>query len=548
MSKMNVESLRKIVEAHDAYWDRQRPHMKQLKSVYETNYWDRSYDEGQIIIETSRGYEFVEGYIASLFAKNPAVVARPDLRGRGDERKAQELANQFLLSTRGIVEDASRLALIYPCSFIKFSPQGHPDVFKRVKASALPPWEVIVDCGADSWDTQRYIGHTYWVTVSEARQRWGNKQYKGQAKQDYLKKGLRDRESEENDPFQHYIRVVEVYDLVEDRLLVWSDAYSGGEKWLYDGMEVELKGGEKRKISKIPFRSIDDFPVVSIIPIYYSRLPDEPLRGYSALHRVYDQIREINISRTFQANAVRKAARQWLIKKGALDADSMSKMTQGVDGEFIEIEVDPGDTLSGMMTAVPHTPTPPEIQAYIMQVQSDLDRGSIMAPFTRGQAMTGATATEVTALASYSSSEIGRLARERDGAIELMAKTYVDIMRLYLEGDADLVVLDGKAQVLSEKDLAGDFLFFSQDGGSTPVAEQTKKAELVASVGMLAQLGVPAEEIRKEMIRVLDLPESFNPSIEQQEAAAMAAQQEQMVGGAPDQIPPEAGLTGVPLP
>jgi len=64
--------------------------------------------------------------------------------------------------------------------------------------------------------------------------------------------------------------------------------------------------------------------------------------------------------------------------------------------------------------------------------RSDINRGSILAPFSRGEA-TKATATEVAALAQYSASEIGKLARERDGAIEMISTVYLRIIALMAE-------------------------------------------------------------------------------------------------------------------
>ena len=114
--------------------------------------------------------------------------------------------------------------------------------------------------------------------------------------------------------------------------------------------------------------------------------------------------------RTYQANAVRKASRQYLVKKGALDEEQMAQITSGIDGLFVEVDE---ESLAGVMTAVPQNPTPPELEFYVNQVQRDKDKGSILAPFTRGES-SRTSATEAAALAAYTSSEIGRLATDRD--------------------------------------------------------------------------------------------------------------------------------------
>ena len=92
-------------------------------------YWLRDgYDtRGQLMVETSRAYELVESYVASLFMRDPAVVVRGDLRGRGDQDKAQALANDWLAHVRRQMEDALRLSIIYPWAALKVAPRSHPD-------------------------------------------------------------------------------------------------------------------------------------------------------------------------------------------------------------------------------------------------------------------------------------------------------------------------------------------------------------------------------------------------------------------------------------
>lgn len=504
-----------VMAEHDKLWENQRLDLWRYKCAYETRYWRRDgLRPNQLVVETPRAYEFIEGYIASLFSKNPSVVVKPDIRGRGNARVAQGLANNWLTQGRATIEDASRLALIYPSAAIKLAPVDAPDVYHRVDATPVPGWDVIVDTAATTWETQRYVGHRYWISTTDAKARWGNKDFRSQTRTDYLTQPNTRRSDRPayvpTDELHEFIQVVEVYDLVSDRLLIWSSQWKGGKEWLDDGKDVEVEG-TTQKFSQIPFRSPDGAPVLPIIPLYYSRKPDDPLCGMSALGRVYDQVQEVNLARTFQANGVRKAARQYLAKKNMLDGEAQAKIVQGLDGEVIEIELPPGEQLSGVMLPVPHNPNPPEVEAYVQMVQADLNRGSVLAPFTRGEA-TKATATEITALAAYSSSEIGRLARERDAAIERAARVYVSILSLYLDEEGnDIVMLDGEAVVIKPGDLRGDFSYYAQDGGSTPVNEAQRKSELMSAIPTLLQLGVAPSTILKEVVRTLNLPESFIP-------------------------------------
>lgn len=513
---MNItpEIIKREVADHDNRWDAVSSEMRELRDVYETRYWrGRSRLSGALVIELSLGYEFIESYIASLYAREPAVIVSPDVRVRGDAEIAGLAANYWMAKVRQTVEDATRLALIFPYAAVKLYPTDNRDVLRRVGISTIEPWDVVLDRDADSWETQRFIGHRYWVPLSDAKKTWGNKKYDARAKRQYLTTEADSDAKSTVDDYGRYVQVVEVYDMVGDRLYIWSPDYKNGDEWLYHGIKLvgyDENGDEITTVYKsIPIRTADDEPRLPISPVYMNTLPYDPLAGYSALRRVYDQIRERIFARTYQAAAVRKAARQWLVRKDSITGDNMEALVEGIDGEFIEVEGN--SKLDEVIFPVPHTPTPPEIERYSQEVQSDLDRGSIMAPFTRGEA-TKATASEVTALAAYTASEVGRMARVRDAVIESVAAIYVDMLRIYLADEPQLVTINGSTVTLKSGDLDAAFVYYAQDGGSTPVDRTVRRQELQNAVPMLQALGVPKETILSELIRVNDWPESFLPS------------------------------------
>lgn len=522
--KMTPAAARRIYEQHTEYWRKLRPEMRRLRNAYLMRYWQRSlaYD-GSLLIETSRAYEMIESYIASLFVRDPAVVVTPDIRGRGDAELTQEVSNVWIEKQRKVIENALRMALIYPAAFVKLCAQTNADVLQRVAAEPVGPWDVIVDDTASTWSGQRYVGHRYYVPIDVAKERFGAKKYAKRSFSRFLDNQGEDNEGDvpvwrrDEDPnpeqIEDYILVVEFYDLVENKLRVWSPDYSEGKEWLFKGVEVEVgvEEGAAETFDEIPFQTQSGRTVLPIIPVYLSEEPDDPLRGYSALRRVYDQVVEINTIRTFQANGIRRAARQWLVKKGVLDPEAMAKIAQGQDGEFVEVELTPGQELGSCMIPLPHTPVPQELQIYEKQVEDDFGRGSIMAPFTRGEA-TKATATEVSALAAYSASEIGRMARERDAAIAGLAEAYSVMLGVLMGDETEVVRLSNRPQVLNAKDLTGDFGFFAVDSGSTPVAEAVKKQELLNLLPVLQGLGVPNALLLEKVVRLYDLPEDFLPT------------------------------------
>lgn len=518
---MTPEMVRRIYSDHEAYWRDRRPEMRRLRNAYLMRYWQRnmSYD-ANLLIETSRAYELIESFVASLFVRDPAVVLKPDLRGHGDPELTQEVVNAWLVDARRELEDALRQSLIYPWAAIKLSPNDAKDPLRRVQVTPVGPWDVIVDEAAGSWQTQRYVGHRYYVPIEEARARYGDKDYSERTFKRYIDyqdddddaPALRRDEDPISRAIDDYVLVLEFYDLIDDRLLVWSPDYAEGKEFLFDGIDMNVGAeGVGEKFDGIPFRTVSDRPVIPIVPIYMSREPDEPLRGYSALRRVYDQVVEVNTIRTFQANGIRRAARQWMVEKGVLDPEAMSKIAQGQDGEFIEIELSQGQDLRKMIAPVPHNPVPPELQRYTEQVDDDFARGSIMAPFTRGEA-TKATATEITALAAYSASEIGRMARERDAAISQVAQSYAIMLSTLLGDDREMIRLNNRVEVLTSDDLKGDFGYYAEDSGATPMTEAVRKQELMNLIPVLQALGTPNEVILKNLVRVYGLSEDFLPA------------------------------------
>ena len=161
-----------------------------------------------------------------------------------------------------------------------------------------------------------------------------------------------------------------------------------------------------------------------------------------------------SICRTYWANAVRRDSRQYLYKEGAIDEEALAKVTAGIDGAMIAVDA---DSLDGVIRDVGVTPISTNFDRYLNYVEADLARGSVLAPFSRGEA-TKATATEITALAQYSASEIGKMARDRDEALEDIVLCYLRQLVL-LSDDGETAVLDveGEGKVLTPEGLDAKF-------------------------------------------------------------------------------------------
>jgi len=444
-----VHLIRTVLDEHNHFYDELRPELKRYRDVYENRFWQSEYmDDTMIRVETADCFSYVEGFIASLFSRNPAIVVGKDAsETNGRPEVAEAIINRFLFDKREQLEIASRLALIYPSSFLKLSPIESTDVLERVSIRALPCWEVIVDMDANSWSDQRFIGHTYYLSIPEAKEKFGNKNYTAIPKVEYFTPQEKFSGVSDDLPDDYlYIQVVEFYDMLYDQLYFWSPSYKEGDGLL-----------EK---SEIPVRTYADQPMTPICPLFYSRKPEKPMQGLSAVSRVYDQFYEKNILRTYWANAIRRDSRQYIYKEGALDEESLAKITAGVDGAMIAVDE---PELSGVIQPLGVEPMSNNFERYLGFIEGDINRGSILAPFSRGEA-TKATATEVAALAQYSASEIGKLARERDGAIEMIAHVYLRIISLLSEEKEIAVIeVNDKPVIISPQDLDAKFKIVSLD-------------------------------------------------------------------------------------
>lgn len=503
-----VRFVQLIHSEHKDYWKNKSGELKRYRDAYECKFWESErYDPTMIRIETADAFAYVESFMSSLFGKNNSVVIGPDhAASTGDAAAAQVVANRFLYDQRLPMENASRLALIYDYSAVKLCPRESNNFLDRVSIQGLPPWEVIVDRDAGDVDEQRFVGHTYYMTVVEAREKWGNKRFTAIPKEDYFSdyssSAYEEHYSDLPDDYL-YIELVELYDLLYDEVYYWSPNWSNGEKLL--------------SRDPIPLRTYDDHPLPNISLLYYSRCPSKPMEGYSALSRVYDQVYEKNILRTYWANAVRRDSRQYLYREGVVDEEALAKITAGIDGAMIP--VDTQDGLGSIIVPVGVEPISSNFDRYNAVVEADLNRGSIMAPFSRGEA-TRATATEITALATYTASEVGKLARERDGMIENITLIYLRLISLLCE-EGESVVLDvkGSAKVLTADSLDSKFTINALDQGSTPLSDALKKQNLLNLLPTLQGLGVDARKMLEEIVRAYELPKDFL-EIAQQVASA----------------------------
>jgi hypothetical protein len=493
-----IHLVQTVLSEHDSYWDNQKQKMKAYKNVYHTQYWENKIvgpmDE-MLRIEIAEAYAFIEAMQSSLFNKYPGVELSSDDVDDDQVDALKHVMNGWFRSQRQELERASRLALIFPNSFIKLYDSGYgDDPFKRYKIKALEPWNVIVDFGATDISCSRWIGHKYFITVSEAKKKFGNIAWSPKPKKEYFDVEERqynnDRDTSSVPEQYLFVRMVEFYDLLNDQIFWYSEDVENGPR-IFDK-------------SQIYPRTTYDTPMPAIIPFYYVREADRPLLGYSSLRRVYDQCVEKNVLRTWWANAVRRDSRQFLFDRSRLDEDALSKLTAGIDGALIPYD---GPITGDLLAPVQVTPITNNHERYLASVESDIQRGTILAAFASGQSVK-TTATEVNVLAQYTATELGKLARERDIVLETLAQCYIRMVMADVDQITPIALRD-KIVLLKPETFDANFTIVALDGASTPISKAIKQQELVSLIPVLQSLGISIDKIRDEVVKTFDLPETF---------------------------------------
>ena len=498
--KQYNELISHIYRNHNIKWLAQRKIMRDYANMYSLDFWKDLGKQASNMIQSSDARTFIEGYLSSLFSKAPSVTVQDDVETKkGNPAVAQSVINRFLDDQEGTITNACRLALIFPCSFFKliYNDNENVNLLDRFTLETKRPWEIIVDDTAHHWETQRWLASIEYLTVGQASDLYGKKDWSPIDNIDFLE------EKTETSAFAShyketknivipdeykYVIIVDFYDRQASKRIVWTPSINEG---------VILKE------SDIPDHNGQ--PLVPVIPLYLNINPEKPLEGFSFMKSIYDPIKEKNLLRSHLASQIRRDSRQYLYREGSVDEEAIARLVTGEDMTFVPVD---GDT-ANVLVPVPSIPIASNQQYYNSLIENDLQRSNMMASFTRGQS-TNVTATEIAALQQYTASEVGKLARVRDTAIENIAASFIAFLAPMIEEEeAVTITVDGKATIVQATDLEGKLRIIAVDQGTLPITKAAKKAELIGLVPVLMQFGVPKEKILKEIISLYELPPSF---------------------------------------
>lgn len=443
--------VHQFVRSHDRHSRKNRKDWSLYKHTYMTRYWEymngddtskRSRRLKEVEIEVNRLWGVITSYLSALYPRASRVILTPDPSGKGDAEKS-ELAVNRMLSSRKIHERVMtglRQALLYPGSGMKVGYRhGRGNPMDRVWLRVIPVWEMLLDTEVSDVDDERYRGHLYYRPKHEVEEEYGLTDLSGTRRVDFLSGGDTESDTYKNrqkssgpEDDDNFVRVLEFCNLVDH----YQDPEN--ENIQYEGrLEIYVLGqGETSKkpvyVGPLPFVRHDGEPLAHIVPLIFNYEPEFPLRGIPHVKRLMPQFKELNAYRSYMAMATRKDTRQYVTRKGTFNAEEMTLLTEGHDGLILEVDSGYERPLNDAIIPIQNAPISANIQNYLANVETDLERVIGTSPAARG-IVTKATAYEVETVQQYTESEFGLHAAIKDqwlaGLTELMLRCLISCMQ-----------------------------------------------------------------------------------------------------------------------
>tara|TARA_R100001163_G_scaffold55609_1_gene43114 strand:- start:43 stop:2454 length:2412 start_codon:yes stop_codon:yes gene_type:complete len=506
--------IHEFVRAHDRHARMNRKDWSLYKHTYMTRYWEymtgddmpkRNRRLREVEVEVNRLWGVITSYLSALYPRASRVILGADPAGKGDPQKA-ELAINRMLSSRKIHErvmTALRQSLLYPGSGIKVGyHHGRGSALDRVWMRVIPVWEMLLDTEVSDVDDERFRGHLYYRPKIEVEREYGLSDLSGTRRVDFLSasdavsddyKNRKRYEVAEED--NNFVRVLEFCNLVDH----YQDPENPDIK--YEGrLEIYVlgQGNDSKKpvyVGPLPFVRHDGEPMAHIVPLIFNYEPEFPLRGIAHVKRLMPQFKELNAYRSYMAMATRKDTRQYVTRKGTLNAEEMTLLTEGHDGLILEVESGYERPLNDAIIPIQNAPISSNIQAYVRDVEVDIERVIGTSPASRG-IVTKATAFEVETVQQYTESEFGLHAAIKDqwlsSLTELMLRALISCMQD--DGDSSGAFEAQKVDVAEVGALP-------QEDQSEPDAEENAEPEVfdkakIKSLAEIAEIDVESDDFK----------------------------------------------------
>lgn len=508
---------------HCSYWLTRRQVMDQCARAYScqlSKAMGDAQDRWSDPIETQHANQAVESVVSTLYPKALSVKVGPPTAGPSNVKGVEAILNSLLAPSTPSAHTGVRLSLIYPFACYYLASRPFPDLIRKLELHSLRPQEVLIDRSARSWSTMQYVGVVRWIPVSKVlstyRVKAANLAVHDCATDYPSAEYKQDRFSAP--PENGLVRVIEFYDLINDKLIEYSPDLRTNDGILRnksilsmptDDMDEE-ELASLRDDDSIPARDRYDVPVVPIIPVYMAELPDRPLEGSSLVERSLSYFKALFVHR----NRIYEASKQitpMFYTNAKLDADTRSAIKAGRHGTILT-QLQSEDDKPVAFAPIPVADVPQGLYEISQVLESDLQMASNLAPFTRGEESEGATATEIRTLSAYSSSMVGQWQLRRDQAIDAVCRAALATYAVLLQGETVEIVYRGEAISVTAEELLAEYTISVYDGGQTPLSDSQVGEQLVNLAPVLERLGSSKTEILRAIVSTLKLPEALIPN------------------------------------
>ena len=505
---MTPQAFKPIYEAHREHWSGRTDELKNDLNLY------RNGGEGTPV---PIAFQMIESLVGSLFLRAPSVIGTAGVYGEGSPDLAAACANEILRKSNASIENAVKSALVFPGAYLVVVPVKARNPMDRVRVLPAHAWRVIRDADALDWGSSRYVGLLTEIPLEQALV-----DYSGTSIGDWMphpKTETWDVSSNGLAPAdEKYVTVVDVWLPLEGKQVVWSPDFNG-DKWVYEGEEIQVGGrvedqeeqndAEVERIDGMLYSSSGS-PLVPVIPLNFNPDPLDPQASLSFIGVNRPQLQSLNDVSSAQDMMAKKARRLYMCSPDTLDEPSRLALEGGEDSTVITPQTMGDVPLGEALVPLPLLPVPADVPNYKAALLQDLEKASMMPGFTLGQA-SKATATEISQLAAYADTKLGKMASTLAQAVAQSAECAVALLRVMLGDDVEAVSLPRPLgpKLLSAKDLEGDYSFVAVDGANTPASIFQQRQDLERLTPTLAQLGVPPTAILEAVVKAYNLPESF---------------------------------------
>ncbi len=505
---MTPQVFKLVYEAHREYWSGRTDELQNDLNLY------RNGGEGTPV---PVAFQMVESLVGSLFLRAPAVIGTPGVYGEGSPELAAACANEILRKSAASIENAVKSSLVFPGAYLVVVPVKARNPMDRVRVLPAHTWRVIRDADALDWGSSRYVGLLTEIPLDQALA-----DYSRTSAGDWMahpKTETWDLASNGLSPVdEKYVTVVDVWLPLEGKQVVWSPDFAG-EGWVYEGEEIQVGGrvedqegqndAEVERIDGMLYSSSGS-PLIPVIPLNFNPDPLDPQASLSFIGVNRPQLQSLNEVSSAQDMMAKKARRLYMCSPDTLDEASRLALEGGEDSTVITPQTMGDVPLSESLVPLPLLPVPADVPNYKAALLQDLEKASMMPGFTLGQA-SKATATEISQLAAYADTKLGKMASTLAQAVAQAAECAVALLRVMLGDDIEAVSLPRPLgpKLLSAKDLEGDYSFVAVDGANTPASIYQQRQDLERLAPLLSSLGVPPRAILSAMVRGYNLPEEF---------------------------------------